>query len=120
MIRGVQQVGVALLALGCSSDSGPVAQAAVSMVSEQPPPKVRLPPLAKGPLAGRIVVLSPGHGKLLHRDVDKVTPFDWAWQRLFVNGSFRLAHGHFCSDFFLFIQRIKNVVCIQRSTTFAP
>lgn len=83
LMSSLQVSGWALVWLfGCSgTDSGPVAVAATTPVEEEKAPEVVLPDPVEGPLAGLNVVVSPGHGKLLHRDLDGVTPFDWAWQR---------------------------------------
>jgi N-acetylmuramoyl-L-alanine amidase len=46
-----------------------------------------LPPAAPpGPLTGRVVVLSAGHGRLIHMSKDGRQALGWAWQRDIQNG----------------------------------
>jgi N-acetylmuramoyl-L-alanine amidase len=74
-------LAVVAMLVGCTS-AEPVVEAAPEPTPDpDAPPAIALPPETTGPLSGLKVLVSPGHGKLLHRDIDGITPYDWAWQR---------------------------------------
>lgn len=52
-----------------------------SSVTPPAPPSPPAPEPPEGPLSGLIVILSPGHGRMLHISVDGHTPLTWDYQR---------------------------------------